>query len=263
MTVDARLEEAVLAYLFGDEGGEEDPGLVVTAGESTAGFLPWLDQLEAELTALGHALERPPGESLALARLAALRAETRARMAQAPAVGAAAHGAPASVVSLAAARAKRRGPAVWIGAVLAIAAALLIAVVLTSDGGGAGADQVTPRPSVAQARQWASEREGQGMAFSGATLSATDRGFLFGIVRDLSSPRADGSAPTADELEAARAIAAQAFAGTAVEGEPEALRKRALDGCAALGSDDAAGCREGVATYARHRDAALGASAPR
>ncbi|MCB9734756.1 MAG: hypothetical protein H6745_19400 [Deltaproteobacteria bacterium] len=255
--VDARLEEAVLTYLFGD--GEEDPGLVVVEGAKTAGFLPWLDRLEQELAALAHAVEAPLSESVALARLGVLREETKAWAARAAATGAAAAGGPAEVVSLAAARERRRGPAMWVGAVVAIAAAVLIAVALTS-GGGAGA---VARPSVAQAQQWAGERVDKAMAFSGATLTAADRGFLLGIVRDLSAPRADGSQPTGDELEAARAIAAQAFAGTDVTGDPEALRKKALAGCAAFGAGDAAGCEEGVATYARHRDAALGASAPK
>ncbi|MCA9518456.1 MAG: hypothetical protein KC635_26155, partial [Myxococcales bacterium] len=74
--VDARLEEAVLTYLFGD--GEEDPGLVVVEGAKTAGFLPWLDRLEQELAALAHAVEAPLSESVALARLGVLREETKA-----------------------------------------------------------------------------------------------------------------------------------------------------------------------------------------
>ena len=117
-----------------------------------------------------------------------------------------------------------------------------------------------PRPTVAQAKHWVEALDVGGQAFAGAGPSAHDRGFLVGVVRDLSAPHPEGSAPGAEELETARIIAQQAAAGLGLGDRAEAVRVKALGGCKALLEAvpaEVAECERGLADYITHRDAAL------
>lgn len=255
------LEETTLEYLYGD--GEADPGELVAAGAAADGFDAWLGQLEGDLATIAVAAGASPEASLALARLRALRSEVAAR-------GASAAAAPAraGIISLADARARRRRRTVAaIGGVLAIAAGVMVAVLAnqqpaTTTGPG---PSLALRPTVEQAQAWAAELDDEGLAFAGTERSPRDRGFLIGLVRDLSAPMADGAAASDEAIALARHLAQLALAGLAEApggDDGEAARVLALRGCQeALGAgaraEDVAACEGGLADYARHRDAAL------
>jgi len=270
MSLDPRLEERTLAYLFGDD--EADPGDLVAEAQAAPDFAGWLSHLERDLADLARAVGVDPEDSGALGRLEVLRAEiaapTTERSAFVPAETAAGAapaddgGAPGAddaspgnnVRSLVARR--RRTQFALIGGALAMAAALLVFAL------GPRPEGISPtaaRPSVAQAQAWAEEVLDSALAFAGAELPPGDRGFLIGLVRDLSRPHGDGAPPSGDELDTARIIAAQALAGLGLEGDAEALRRLALGGCGAVlsvaGEVDA--CEAGLAAYAERRDAAL------
>ncbi len=262
MNIEPKLEEAVLAYLFGD--GEADPGLLVTEGAAVDGFAAHLARLEGELVALKQAADAdtdPDADgSLALARLSVLREEVarwQARPAEAVSGVPVAHGG-AKVISLAAERDKRTPRWVaWTGSVVALAAAIILAVVFIGKGGGG---EVAPRISVAQAQVLAVEVGEQGFGFAGAEPpSARDRGYLAGIVRDLSAPYPSGALPAEAELEMARTLARQALVGLDFDGTPESLRGKVAAGCRAFlrVHAEVAECKGGLAAYERKRDAAL------
>lgn len=254
MSIEPRLEEAVLAYLHGD--GEEDPGALVSEGAGVAGFDGWLAELGADLRLYKRAVGADPDQSDALARLAALQQEV-ARYAEHKRESefAPANDSLPAPISLDARRREKRRSFVFVGTLAALAAGILVAVMSLQG----GPDAPTARPTVAQARQWVDALAPGGFSFVGEGPSAHDRGFLLGIVKDLAAPHADGTGATADELATARDIALQALAGLGYGDDPGGALTHVLGGCAAFLKvpADVTACERGRADYLRHRDAAL------
>lgn len=257
MNIDARLEEAVLAYLFGgDDGAEDDPGALVSEAARAPGFDAWARQLAADLPTLRRAVGADPAASVARARLAALQHEV-AHFVDSTAHSRGANAASgAAVVSLDARRRERRRTYALVGTFAALAAGLLVGVVAL-DGGPAAPS--APRPTVAQAKGWVEALDDGGLAFAGGGPSARQRGFMLAVVRDLSAPSAEGVAADSEALEAARLIAERAAAGLGRAGSAEELRVEALEGCRAWleAADELAECELGLGDYARKRDAEL------
>jgi len=254
MTTVEKLQEAVLAYLYGD--GEEDPGEVVAAAAAAPEVDVWLAELDGELRVYKRAVGADPDRSEALDRLTVLREEiARYRQRPATAPTAAPQAAPPAPISLAARRREKRRTYAFVGTLAALAAGILIAAMALQ----AGPSAPVVRPTVAQAQRWVDELAPGGFGFAGEGPSAHDRGFLLGIARDLSAPHADGTGAGAEELEAARAIALQALAGLGYGEDPDDALKQVTSGCAAFLKDpkDVSACDKGVADYERHRDAAL------
>ncbi|PKN56455.1 MAG: hypothetical protein CVU56_15965 [Deltaproteobacteria bacterium HGW-Deltaproteobacteria-14] len=258
MSIEPKLEEAVLAYLHGD--GEEDPGALVTEGAGVEGFDSWLADLGAELRLYKRAVGADPERSDALGRLAALRQEVALYSKNKGQSGfASANDAPPAPISLDARRREKRRTFVFVGTLAALAAGILVAVMSLQG----GPDAPTARPTVAQARQWVDALAPGGFSFVGEGPSAHDRGFLLGIVKDLAAPHADGTGATGDELATARDVALQALAGLGLGDDPDGALTQVLGGCAAFlkGPGDVTACERGRADYVRHRDAALAPAA--
>ncbi|TNF23384.1 MAG: hypothetical protein EP329_27645 [Deltaproteobacteria bacterium] len=249
MSIAEKLEEAVLAYLYGD--GEEDPGAIVIEAAADPEADAWLAGLGDELRVYKSAVGAAPDGSDALARLAALREEiTRYREREG-----ATERAPSNVISLAARRREKRRTYSFVATFAALAAGILVAVVALQG----GPEAPVLRPTVAQAQRWVDELEPGGFGFSGDGPTARDRGFLLGVVGDLSAPHADGTGANAEELAAAGDIALIALLGLDYDRDPAAALQHANAGCAALLKDatEAAECELGRLDYQRKRDAQL------
>ena len=255
MSIEPKLEEAVLAYLYGDD--EDDPGALVAKAAAAQGFDAWIAGLAADQRLLKRAVGADADRSDALARLAALQHEVAdCRGASIVQLSAKARTEPARPIDLAARRREKLRTYAWVGTLAALAAGILVAVMSLQ---GGPETPPAPRPSVAQARQWVDELAPGGFGFAGDSPSPHDRGFLLGIVRDLAAPHADGTDASADEVAAARQIALLALAGLDLGDDPSTALSHALIGCTGSlkAADEVAACERGGVDYARHRDAAL------
>lgn len=252
-------DEALLAYLFGDD--ETDPGPLLTRFAADPTAKAWLRDFARDYPKLTGKAESP-----AVARAEALLAELE-RRAQKPIDWASAR--DTNVVSLDAARTgnavrgqpgssrpsankSRLGPRLAIFGVLAatIAAAAFIAVSVgkTPREVDVGMAQTLVGPILDQG----------GHGFAGAPIpTPRERGFLLGAVIDLSRPRKATGQVGETELALARDLADRALEGLDAPDATEDRRQRLLGGCAAILTDPAErqACEEGLADYQRRRDA--------
>lgn len=238
-------DEALLAYLFGDD--ETDPGPLLTRFAADPTAKAWLRDFARDYPKLTGKAESP-----AVARAEALLAELE-RRAQKPIDWASAR--DTNVVSLGAARThkqSRLGPRLAIFGVLAatIAAAAFIAVSVgkTPREVDVGMAQTLVGPILDQG----------GHGFAGAPIpTPRERGFLLGAVIDLSRPRKATGQVGETELALARDLADRALEGLDAPDATEDRRQRLLGGCAAILTDPAErqACEEGLADYQRRRDA--------
>jgi hypothetical protein len=256
------LQLRTLAWLFGDD--EEDPGAIADEATRRDDMIPWLERLAADYRLLKEAAA-PGRESLALARIEALRADIAQRRAGAVdwqgarAEPARADGANSKVRSLAAARARLASPTtnklargLLVGAFTAFAAAAIIFMVTRPNVAHPDVDART-------AQVLLGDLAGDGgMGFAGAAPpSAHDRGFLLGAVIDLSRPRQDGAAPAQSEVVLARDLVERTLKGLAAPDDDAARTRRVLGGCGAILIDagERAACERGLADYIARRDA--------
>lgn len=238
------LETRAIAWIFGDD--EEDPGLIAEEGAKSPAFTTWLDAFARDYPALKRTT--PHGATTAVARIGALREDIARRRAGGVDWSAA---RTDNVRSLSAARARSNRPRLFaIGAAVLAAAAALFLVL----GRGAPPD-VNAAMALALTAEVAPDG---GMGFAGsAPPSARDRGFLIGAVIDLSRDRKDGTKPGEPERSLAVSLADRALKGLDVPADGEAVRARALGGCAAILVDaaDRSACEKGLADYIARRDA--------
>lgn len=246
---EAPQDEALLAYLFGDD--EADPGPLFTRFAHDQSAKAWLRDFSRDYPRLTGKAESP-----AVSRAEALLAELdrRAQDPRYPVDWTTSR--DTNVVSLAAARTHKQGrlgPRLAIFGVLAatIAAAAFIAVSVGKTAREVDVDmaQTLVGPLLDQA----------GHGFAGAPIpSPRERGFLLGAVIDLSRPRKATGQVGETELALARDLADRALDG--LDDAPDAVeerRQRMLGGCAAILKDpsERKDCEEGLADYQRRRDA--------
>lgn len=241
-------DEALLAYLFGDD--ETDPGPLLTRFAADPAAKAWLRDFSRDYPKLTGKADSP-----AVARAEALLVELdrRAQDPRYPVEWTTAR--DTNVVSLAAARThkqSRLGPRLAIFGVLAatIAAAAFIAVSVgkTAREVDVGMAQALVSPILDQG----------GHGFAGAPIpSPRERGFLLGAVIDLSRPRKATGQVGETELALARDLADRALEGLDAPDATEDRRQRLLGGCAAILTDptERKDCEEGLADYQRRRDA--------
>lgn len=241
----APTEEALLAFLFGDD--EADPGPLFERFATDAAARSWLEAFIRDYPALSG-----KGESPAVLRAQSLLAEFSRRAAQ-PIDWSTAR--TDQVVSLAAAREHRKsklGPRLAIFGVLAatVAAAVFIAV---------SVGKTTREVDVMMAEALVGPILDQGgHGFAGAPVpTPRERGFLIGAITDLSRPRKATGQVGDSELDLARNLAERALEGLDAPDAAEERRQRLLGGCAAILQDpeERRACEEGLADYQRRRDA--------
>jgi hypothetical protein len=251
---DAPVDEALYAYLFGDDEADPGPLLERFAADPTA--TTWLEGFERDYAYLkGHT------DSPAIARARTLRAELAHR--QAHPIDWTTARASTNVRSLDAARLRdtlkaaptRRSQGfarIAIAGVLAatIAAAIFLVVSVQS---------ATREVDVEMAKHLTSTIMDQsGHGFAGPPEpTPRERGFLLGAVMDLSRPRKATGQVSAAEVDLARELADRALDGLDAPESAEDRRQRLLGGCAAILVDpaDRKACEEGLADYQRRRDA--------
>jgi len=251
---DAPVDEALYAYLFGDD--EADPGPLLERFAADPSAATWLEGFERDYAAIkGHS------ESPAIARARALRAELLHRKAH-PVDWTAAR-ASSNVRSLDAARHRdvpqaaptRRSQAfarIAIAGVLAATIAAAIFLVMS-------VQSATREVDVEMAEHLTATIMSQaGQGFAGPPEpTARERGFLLGAVMDLSRPRKATGQVADKEVDLARELADRALDGLDAPESAEDRRQRLLGGCAAILVDptDRKACAEGLADYQRRRDA--------
>jgi len=251
---DAPVDEALYAYLFGDD--EADPGPLLDRFASDPSAATWLEGFERDYAVLKNQTDSP-----AIARSRALRAEL-ARHLTNPIDWTTARQST-NVRSLDAARHRdipqatpvRRSQSfarIAIAGVLAatIAAAIFLVVSVQS---------ATREVDVEMAQQLTSSIMTQsGHGFAGPPEpTPRERGFLLGAVMDLSRPRKATGQVAANEVDLARELADRALDGLDAPESAEERRQRLLGGCAAILVDpaDRKACEDGLADYQRRRDA--------
>lgn len=241
------MDEALIAYLFGDD--EEDPGPLFQRFAGQAEARLWLEGFARDYARLSGREDGP-----AIARARALADELERRH-QNPIDWAAARGD--NVASLAAARTHRTrsklGPRLAIFGVLAATIAAAVVLVTNVKSAPREVDIEMAQSLVAPIMDQA------GHGFAGAPVpTARERGFLLGAIIDLSRPRKATGSVGASELELAQTLADRALEG--LDDAPDAAedrRQRLLGGCAAIlpGAEERKACEEGLADYQRRRDA--------
>ncbi len=251
---DAPVDEALYAYLFGDD--EADPGPLLERFASDPTASTWLEGFERDYATLKNHTDSP-----AIARSRALRAELSRHLAH-PIDWSSARSA-SNVRSLDAARHRdipqatpvRRSQnfaRIAIAGVLAatIAAAVFLVVSVQS---------ATREVDVEMAQHLTStiiDQSGHGFA-GPPEPTPRERGFLLGAVMDLSRPRKATGQVADKEVDLARELADRALDGLDAPESAEDRRQRLLGGCAAILVDpaDRKACEEGLADYQRRRDA--------